>query len=407
MKNHYEKVVCACCFLALFVNVGLNSTSFAVYQPYIVAVPGVGDAGGSAVVALRVLVSLVVTVFVDRYYNALDLRVGVSVATVLTAAGFFVYGFAADLPLFLLGAVTTGAAYGFGGMVATTMLVNRWFKSGIGTVVGVASVGSGVAGIVVPVAAARIIEGHSLSWAFRFEGLLALAVAVVIFAFLRNRPSDLGLAPHEGEGASSSQPKGRSIEGVRLTSRERVLVLAALAMTGAFSMGGIAYLSILFVASGVDAGFAAFLLSVTGICLTASKFVTGELFDRIGTRLASGIMFAVLVAGLVLCCAVPIGPVGIAIAAAICVGAGVSLGSVGLSVWSLELAEPEARVRSIKNCQLAYSAGGFVMNVLPGPLKELTGTYVTSYAIMAVLAATAAAIILFAYRPRPSGASIV
>ena len=55
-------------------------------------------------------------------------------------------------------------------------------------------------------------------------------------------------------------------------------------------------------------------------------------------------------------------------------------------MWSLELAEPEARVRSIKNCQLAYSAGGCVMNVLPGPLKELTGTYVTSYAIMAGLA---------------------
>lgn len=399
MRNHYEKVVCACCFLALFVNVGLNSTSFAVYQPYIVAVPGVGDTGGSAVVALRVLVSLVVTVFVDRYYNALDLRVGVSIATVLTAVGFFLYGFATNLPLFLLGAVVAGAAYGFGGMVATTMLVNRWFKSGIGTAVGIASVGSGVAGIVVPVAAARVIEGHSLSWAFRLEGLLALVVAAVIFAFLRNRPADLGLTPHEKEG-SPARARARSVAGVRLSPRERVLVLAALAMTGAFSMGGIAYLSILFVASGIDAGFAAFLLSVTGVCLTVSKFVTGELFDRIGTRLASGVMFAVLVVGLVLCCAAPAGSTGVAVAAAVCVGAGVSLGSVGLSVWSLELSEPETRARSIKNCQLAYSAGGFVMNVLPGPLKEMTGTYVTSYAILAVLGVMAAGIILFAYRPR-------
>lgn len=403
MKTRYEIIVCACCFLALFANVGLNSTSFAVYQPYIVAVPGVGDAGGSAVISTRILVSLLVTFLVDRYYHALDLRIGVALATALTGAGFLVYRFATSLPLFLAGAAVTGAAYGLGGLVATTMLVNRWFKDDIGTAVGVASVGSGVAGIVVPVAAARIIEARSLSWAFTLEAVLAFAIAAVIFALLRNRPSDLGLSPHENPKAKRLPSRGRSgFEGVRLSAGERALVLVAMAITGAFSMGGVAYLSILFVASGIDVGFAAFLLSVTGICLTVSKFVTGELFDRVGTRLASGAMFAVLLVGLVLCCAVPIGPTGVAVGAAVCVGAGVSLGSVGLSVWSLELSTPETRARSIKNCQLAYSAGGFLMNVLPGPLKELTGTYVTAYAIMAVLSVVAAVIILAAYRSRPA-----
>ena len=43
MRAHYEKVICACCFLVLFTNIGLPSTSFAVYQPYIVAIPDVGD----------------------------------------------------------------------------------------------------------------------------------------------------------------------------------------------------------------------------------------------------------------------------------------------------------------------------------------------------------------------------
>ena len=39
VKSHYEKIIVACCFLSLFVNIGLNSTSFAVYQPYIVSMP--------------------------------------------------------------------------------------------------------------------------------------------------------------------------------------------------------------------------------------------------------------------------------------------------------------------------------------------------------------------------------
>ena len=39
----------------------------------------------------------------------------------------------------------TGLGYGFGGMIASTMLINRWFRVNVATVAGVAAVGSGVA----------------------------------------------------------------------------------------------------------------------------------------------------------------------------------------------------------------------------------------------------------------------
>ena len=39
IKRHYEKVIAACCFLILFTNVGLPSTSFSVFQPYLVDLP--------------------------------------------------------------------------------------------------------------------------------------------------------------------------------------------------------------------------------------------------------------------------------------------------------------------------------------------------------------------------------
>lgn len=45
IKQHYEAVVAVCCFLILFTNVGLPSTSFSVYQPYLVDLPGVGHSG--------------------------------------------------------------------------------------------------------------------------------------------------------------------------------------------------------------------------------------------------------------------------------------------------------------------------------------------------------------------------
>jgi len=83
VKSHYEKIIVACCFLSLFVNIGLNSTSFAVYQPYIVSMPGIGDAAGSIILSTRILVSAVATMLVNRFYDFLEARVGLSLAMVL------------------------------------------------------------------------------------------------------------------------------------------------------------------------------------------------------------------------------------------------------------------------------------------------------------------------------------
>lgn len=401
MKSHYEKIIVACCFLSVFVNVGLSITAFAVYQPYIVAMPGIGDAAGSIILSTRILVSVFATMLVTRFYEFLEIRVGLVLAMVLTSAAFFVYSAASTLPVFLVGAVLAGISYGLGGMVATAMLVNRWFKSGIGAAVGVASVGSGVAGFVVPVVATSIIEAHSLVAAFVCEGVLSLVLAVVVFLFLRNRPSDLGLEPFESNTAKSDRSKeqaARIRRGIELSVRERWLVLVAMVMLGAVSMSSFAYLSVLFVSSGFDIRFASVLLSVAGVCLMISKYVTGEMFDRMGTQIASLIMFIVLVVGLVLACLSGLAVPAVAIGAAVCTGTGLSLGSVGLSVWSIELSSLELRAKSIKNCQVAYSLGGFAMNAIPGPLKDLTGTYVTSYTIMLALVFVTAFIILGMYR---------
>ena len=182
VRTHYEKVVCACCFLFLFVNMGFASTSFGVYQPYIVEV--VGNTAGSVVLACRTLTSLVCMLLVNRYYTRLDCRRGVLVATLLTAVGFGVFSQARSTALFCLGAVFTGAGYGLGGMVCMTTLVGRWFRDHVGTAVGIASAGSGMASLIVSPVAARIIHASSLSAAFLCESAIAALIGAVVFVLL-------------------------------------------------------------------------------------------------------------------------------------------------------------------------------------------------------------------------------
>ena len=430
MKKHYEKVITFCCFLFIFTNIGFPSTSFGVYQPYIVQI--VGDTAAMSVLAVRTLVSLAAIVFVDRYYRLLDCRLGIFAATMLTAAGFLVYSFANSLPTFLLASAMTGFGYGLGGMVGMTTLTRRWYANHterIGGAVGFASVGSGVASIIIPVAAIHVIENVSLHASFRFEAAIAFVVGIVVFALLRDNPSptrevqpqaaaatsassadapDDSSAPSRAEAPGSAAPSpersrakaptgGSQTLGEHIARHEYHLLILGAVCIGIMCVGGPAYVTVYFTDSGIAPVFAATLLSVQGLCLTASKYVTGKLFDAVGTRRGSAIMFGFIIVGLAAMCTVGLGATAVAPAAVVLYGIGLSLGTVGISVWSLELANPANMTRSIKNFQVAYSLGGFVANTFPGPLKELTGSYLCSYAIMLAAAAYAAFVIVGTY----------
>ncbi len=395
--RHYEKVIVGCCFLSIFANVGLASTAFSVHQPYIVALPGIGDTGGSLILSARTLTSLIAMVFLDRYYRLLDVRLGVLVASLFTMAGFLVYSIAANLPMFLGGAVLLGVGYGLGGMVWVTYLVNRWFSSGIGTVLGFISMGSGLASIIMPPIVVSIIQATSLSGAFRTEGVIAVALGLLVFSLLKNRPSDMGLKPYERP--TSKRSSRRNASRVQpLSKGERIAVLAAIVGVGTFSCCGMTYMSVLATSSGFDIAFAAALVSIAGAALTAAKFITGELFDHLGTPAGSAIMFACAFVGFVLCCFVGLGNAPLMVCAAVLVGSGLSLGTVGVSVWSLDMSDAATRAREIKNFQVAYALGGFIANTLPGIVKDLVGTYVVSYMAAAVITALAAFVILRRYR---------
>ena len=396
IKQHYEKVIVGCCFAFMFVNIGLPSTAFAVHQPFIVAMEGIGDTGGALILSTRTLVSLLVMFVVDRYYELLDVRRGVFVSCLLTFTGFFIYSIAQSLPVFLVGAAVLGVGYGFGGMVAVTLLANRWFKEGVGTALGIASMGTGFTTIVMPFVVIRVIQAASLSAAFLVEACVALAVGLVVVVLLRNRPSDMGLQPYEGK---PGKPNRRAhVEMNPAPRSERYLLLVAMVFVGAYCCGGITYITVLLTSNGFEAGFAASIMSVVGFALMVAKFVVGRMFDKLGSVAASACMFAIAAVGFSMLCFVETGAAPLMVTGAILIAIGLSIGTIGVSVWSLDTAGAGNVSRQIRNFQVAYSLGGFIANTLPGIIKDLVGTYVVSYAGMLVILVAAAFIVLRYYR---------
>lgn len=398
--KHYEWIIAVCAFLFIFANIGIPSTSFSVFQPYIVDI--IGDTGGSIVLFTRSFSCLLAMFVVDRYLRRFDIRFGVAIATLTTAAGFLIYSFATTLPVFAAGAFIAGIGYGFGGMVAMTMLLGRWFKDNVSTAVGFAAVGSGVASVLMPLLSLRLITYHSLSTAFLAESIIAASIAVILFLFLRNNPSDIGAQPYTAPpktgGAVEKTARHKHGPGIYPSKPMRYALLVGMVLLGGVASAGTAYLTVLMTSEGFDPVFAGFLFAAMGAALTIAKFVAGRLFDRIGTNRGSEILFGILIISLIFSCFMPVKSPFIAAATALAFGIGISLATTGISVWSLELTDPPHMAQTIKRFQIAYAAGGTFFNIVPGMLKEAAGNYVVSYAIMLVFAITTGWIVRAAYK---------
>ena len=397
MKNHYERLICFCCFLIFFVNVGLPSTSFNVFQPYLAAEPALGHTGASLVLAMRSLVSFACMFFVDRFLAVLGARRSALVATLFTSTGFFVYAMAPNLAVYLIGAAFAGAGYGLGGMVIATLVTRRWFASGVGTAMGIATMGSGVSSFLLPPIVARIIESTSLTWGFLCEALLAFVLGIVIFCFLRNNPSDLGLTPYHAK--TRTNKPDTSLHNARTTPLPQpafCFLFVGCMLLGMVAINAGSYFSVLFTSEGIDTLRAALLISLLGLALTLGKLGSGFLFDRIGARTSTIILYIMMTTGLVLACVSSANSV-VPFVAVIIYGFGITLGSVGISLWAMELSTPNNLTSTVKTMQIAYVVGGFLFSLVPGPLMDVCKTYVISYALLALAAFTSAVIVVSVY----------
>lgn len=402
LSPQYRWVIVACCFMFLFSNIGIASTSFSIFQPYIVTLPGVGDIGGSGVLMIRNIFSLVGMFFVVRLIDAFDIRRTVVFACLLNAVGFLVYGFADSMVLLVAGAVLTGLAYGIGGLISSTEVLRRWFTHDFGTAVGIASVGSGAAAVVLPPLTLPIIHNISLSAAFFAESAMALVLAVVVGALLRNRPAT---KPDYEATSGTSKSTGRKVDAthrddIDLGNHTHRLLMVGMFTLGMVAFGGMAYQSINMTTEGFDGVFAGLMISVAAACLMVSKVAIGRAVDMFGTAKTTCIFSIVLVAGLFFGALMPLHNLYLAVLNAVLYGLGAALASVGISIWSVELSPASRRLANIKSFQMSYALGGVFFNMLPGLLKTLTGTYAISYAIMCVCIVVTTAIVLYAYARR-------
>ncbi|MEA4911940.1 MAG: MFS transporter [Oscillospiraceae bacterium] len=219
--------------------------------------------------------SCVMLPFTGKLLEKYDVRITLTVASVVFALCTFLSGSFTKLYAWYIASLIQGLAAAFLLFIPAPIIINRWFSKMNGTLMGVASAFAGVVGIIMNPVGGRLIETIGFSATYRVFGAASLIVVLpATLLLLRSYPSDLGLLPF----GSDAQPAERSADaqGPALSEvlRSPWLYVTILAI-GLLGYGGGACQS--FTSFGVTLG-----MTVSGASVLVSAAMAGNLAAKIG-----------------------------------------------------------------------------------------------------------------------------
>ncbi|WP_435748986.1 MFS transporter [Microbacterium sp. PMB16] len=264
----------------------------------------------TAELSLAVSINLLLYGLIAPFAAALMQRFGIRAVTVVA---LFVIGAGAALSvlvatpgqLILTWGVLIGLGTGSMALVFAATITDTWFSTRRGLVSGVLTAGSATGQLIfLPVIAAAAEEIGWRGASFIIAGG-ALAVAPLVWIFLRNRPSDLGVTRYgetEPYAAPTPTPRGSAWGAARLaitTLREAARTRTFWALAIGFAICGATTNGLIgthFIPSAHDHGMptttAAGLLAVVGIFDIAGTVFSGWLTDRVNPRILLAAYYA-------------------------------------------------------------------------------------------------------------------
>ena len=394
-KPHYAWVVCFCGLWMFVCNMGLCSNILSVYLPFIEA-GGISDSMGSAILSIRCLFSFAVTFLVELYYRKLSLRWGIFLASLTGALSALIYSVGGSPFFYYTGAALGGICYGLGAIYPVSLLLSNWFHTHRGLALGVSSAGSGVAAMVFSPLVSALTLRYSLSPTFLLQAAFMLACALGVFLLLRDSPAEKGLSPY-GEG-SAADAGDRAQEGPSALPKLVLWMLAMMMLlVGGAGQAFSGHLSVLSQSCGYSLQTAATVVSLHGMVLVCSKFLSGGLADRFGSKRCTSLLMVLFILG----CALVRLMDGINLFwcfASVCfMGFGASVYNVGPPLWAGDLSDRAGYPKLLKWLQIFYNLGGILFSAVPGIIADRTGEYTSAYMLIAAMMVTALLILRWSY----------
>ena len=373
---------CVAATLAVFCAIGLNINGFSVHIPYIKEALQLSHTQNANFILVRNLFSFAAMFAVKRYYEKLEIRLGMVLAVVLSAVSMFLYATAKNYPSLCMAAAVSGTSFSLGGMYPAAILLHRWFPTHEGLAVGICAAGSGLAIVVGAPILTDMTERFSMETVMLWEAGFQLISAVACFLMIQNYPK--GILHHKPHYHAKRH---------KLRLDGMFFAIVAIGMVG----GAFSFVSTHYTHEGMDPYKVSLIVSVVGLVLTVSKFMLGELFDLWGAMRANWVVFAsLLLSVLLFSMGSALGFVP-ALLGAVLYGLGDAVATVGIATYAKDLSTPQEYAQTQQRYQTASALGSLLAAPVPGLIAEVTGNYRAFFLVMAVLSVFSTIVIQGAY----------
>ncbi|MDE6392077.1 MAG: MFS transporter [Muribaculaceae bacterium] len=238
-RIHYGFVIVFCCCLVMGVDVGLVFSCAGIFYDPVSRAIGVPVGQFGLYMSVSYVASTLMLPLAGRLIERYGSRLLLTLNSMLLGLCVGSMGLFSSVWEFYGAGVVMGITLAFLLYLSFPILVNAWFRTKVGLMIGICSAASGIGGMIFNPIGGAIISGYGWRAAYlAFGAMILFGVTPLLGALLRNRPEDKGLLPYGHKEASAGNPGGKDsgasgtdyCKAVRMPAFYAVMIFAFIMM---------------------------------------------------------------------------------------------------------------------------------------------------------------------------------
>ena len=373
-------------FILMAISIGITVNSFSFFYKPVVTDLGFTYGDFSLTSSIAALTAMLGCILVAKLLGRVDLRVIVTVATIVYAASLALDGLARNLHQFYVLAAFTGLGYAGIGGVAVSQVVTNWFRKRQGLAMAIAMAGSGVGGLIFSPLIEALIRAYGWRSAFVILAVIIIVVTLPVSIFvIRLSPEQKGLRAYGEEEAKvdTSEVDGTT-EGLTLTQARKSWNFWGLCLTnfiaGLLVMAVQMHGPVAMQVAGLSSTRAALVMALCSVVLIPGKLLFGFIHDRFGSAASAFYIFGAFIVTLI--GLLVLKDFTTALAYGVLFGLSGAITTLSLPLWTVSSFGRRDYALIFSIMSVAMTLGAAVGPPLAGYIYDSAGSYAPAWYIL-------------------------
>ena len=294
IKKNYHWIIVAVLLVELAVHLGILNNISGLYIIPVTEELGISRGSFSLAYSIRSLIAFFSTLFSGFIFSKYGFRKLATIFLLITAVSYALLGSSQNALMLAMASALMGTGDGFCSTAAATRMVNTWFHTNQGLILGLVTASTGLGGSLFSIILSKSIETDGWRTSYYLCGILVAIMAVIIVLVSRDHPSKMGLLPfgagsHHGKKAKkTSQDHWYGYEPADVRKKPAFyLMIAVIFLSAACQYSAFSAVVPHLQDCGMSAAKAASMQSILLLALAATKFICGILSDVFGAKMVN------------------------------------------------------------------------------------------------------------------------